>query len=157
MSLVEALLGQLRQWMDALIDHKQPLTFYMSNSISTIARLVISLCTESRPLRAVHLSRHKWPGGLVNKELGRLSESYLIIFHGLGEVQRLLSSLCAPLSVQAAFTDHIQESLEVRDTHRLSGEQRALGVGLLSFTRKPGPDSGPRQDQHGFAFLNPKP
>jgi len=22
--------------------------------------------TESGPLRAVHLSRHKWPGGLVN-------------------------------------------------------------------------------------------
>ena len=23
--------------------------------------------TESGPLRAVHLSRHKWPGGLVNR------------------------------------------------------------------------------------------
>ena len=47
---------------------------------------------ESGPLRAVHLSRHKWPGGLVNYDAGRLSESYLIILHGLGEVQRLMSS-----------------------------------------------------------------
>ena len=27
---------------------------------------------ESAPLRAVHLSRHKWPGGLVNQDSGRL-------------------------------------------------------------------------------------
>jgi len=30
---------------------------------------------ESGPLRAVHLSRHKWPEGLVNKNSGRFSES----------------------------------------------------------------------------------
>jgi hypothetical protein len=41
------------------------------------------------PLRAVHLARHKWPGELVNQDSGRLSESYLIILHGLCEVQRL--------------------------------------------------------------------
>jgi len=40
----------------------------------------------------VHLSRNKWPEVLVNWDFGRLSESYLIIFHGLGEVQRLMSS-----------------------------------------------------------------
>jgi len=27
--------------------------------------------SESGPLRAVHLSRHKWPGGLVNLDSGR--------------------------------------------------------------------------------------
>ena len=31
--------------------------------------------SESGPLRAVHLSRHKWPGGLVDQDSGRLSES----------------------------------------------------------------------------------
>ena len=69
--------------------------------------------------------------------------------------------VCAPSLVKAAFTDHIRGLLEARDTH--SGEQRALGVGLLqeapciTFTRKPGPDSGPSQDQDGCAFLNHKP
>jgi len=29
--------------------------------------------TESGPLGAVHLSRHKWPGGLVNKDSAVLS------------------------------------------------------------------------------------
>ena len=53
---------------------------------------------ESGPLGAVNLSRHKWPGGLVNKDSERLSESFLIIRHGLGEVQRLLSSwIMSPL------------------------------------------------------------
>jgi len=35
---------------------------------------------ESGPLRAVHLSRHKWPGGSVNKERASavLSESIFI-------------------------------------------------------------------------------
>ena len=47
---------------------------------------------ESGSLRAVHLSRHKWPGGLVNEDFGGLSESDRIILHGLGEVRRLLSS-----------------------------------------------------------------
>ena len=27
---------------------------------------LLSFLSESGPLRAVHLSRHKWPGGLVN-------------------------------------------------------------------------------------------
>jgi len=31
--------------------------------------------SESGPLRAVQLSRHKWPGGLANWDSGRLSES----------------------------------------------------------------------------------
>jgi len=38
--------------------------------------------SESGPLRAVHLSRHKWPGKINST----------VIFHGLGEVQRLLFS-----------------------------------------------------------------
>jgi len=38
---------------------------------------------ESGPLRAVHWSRHKWPGGV--SQLG-------FLLHGPGEVQRLLSS-----------------------------------------------------------------
>ena len=33
----------------------------------------------SGPLKAVHLSRNKWPGGLVNQESGRLSERTLSI------------------------------------------------------------------------------
>ena len=48
-------------------------------------------CCESGPLRAVHFARHKWPGRLVNLDSGRLSESYLTIFHGLGE------GICCPL------------------------------------------------------------
>ena len=31
--------------------------------------------SETGPLKAVHSSRHKWPGGLVNEDSGRLSES----------------------------------------------------------------------------------
>ena len=31
---------------------------------------------ESGLLMVVHLSRRKWPGGLVNQEFGRLSEFY---------------------------------------------------------------------------------
>ena len=31
--------------------------------------------TVSAPLRVLHSSRHKWPGGLVNHDFGRLSKS----------------------------------------------------------------------------------
>ena len=46
---------------------------------------------ESGPLRAVHLSRHKWPGELVNQGSGRLSESTQSssMVHG---------DICCPLS-----------------------------------------------------------
>ena len=68
----------------------------LSLSLSIFFFLALS---ESAPLKAVHLSRQKWPGGSVNQDSGRLSESYLIILHGLGEVQRLPSSLSVSLSL----------------------------------------------------------
>jgi len=40
-------------------------TFDCAQRIKDEVDLVCGL-TESGPLRAVHLSRHKWPGGLVN-------------------------------------------------------------------------------------------
>jgi len=42
------------------------------------ALISLGMQGESGPLRAVHLSRQKWPGRLVNS--GRLSEYYLITF-----------------------------------------------------------------------------
>ena len=57
--------------------------------------------SESGPLREVHLSRHKWPGGSVNQDSGRLSEKYLIIFHGLKE------GICCPLKLSLClFWNH---------------------------------------------------
>ena len=44
-------------------------------TIPTGGRFEKSRQFESGPLRAVHLSRHKWPGGLVDQDSGRLSES----------------------------------------------------------------------------------
>ena len=42
-----------------------------------------AMASESGPLRAVHLSRHKWPGGLVNQDSGRLPPAYINSIHGL--------------------------------------------------------------------------
>ena len=58
---------------------------------------------ESGPLRAVHLSRHKWPGGVVNKNSGRLIES----------------TICCPL------TDRSRTSGETRRGRRQAPRPRA--------------------------------
>jgi len=77
---------------------------------------------ESGPLRAVHLSRHKWPGGLVN--------------HGLGE------GICCPHSLGLRVPHS-----GVRPVHQKSNciTQLTLGPYVVKIWSRNTPESGPNE------------
>ena len=60
------------------------------------------VATESGPLRAVHLSRHKWPGGLVDQDSRRLNESTKSSSMVLERESAVLSDTRFPTSRQDA-------------------------------------------------------
>ena len=88
---------------------------------------VISACQRNcyfvaeQPVPAPHLASPE----------GRAALTHIRVLNIICAIAWFASSLCGPSSVKSASTNHSRGLLEVRDTHRLLGEPRALDVGLL--------------------------
>ena len=88
---------------------------------------VIAACQRAwyliakQPAPALHLARPE----------ERATLTHIRVSNSICTFAWFTFSLCAPWAVHAALADHMRRLLEVRDTPRLAGECRALGVGLL--------------------------